>query len=74
MEKITIQLTKDQVQSVLNSLVQSYYKLDEISKRAEEINKKDWEGVVNEKLNLIDFIEESTKVKTFGANSFRAVL
>lgn len=74
MKKVSLELTAEQLQSVLNSLSQSYYKLEEIASKAKEENKKDWEGVANDKLELIDYLEQSTGINTFGKNSFRAVL
>ena len=68
----SVNLTKEQVQNVLNSLVQSYYKFQEIAERGNLADQEIWRGIADEKLALAEIIENQTGVKTFGANSFKS--
>lgn len=71
MKKVSIELTEQQIQDVLGSLVLTYYKFNNIAQDKNEAEKEIWEAIAEGKAELAEIIENQTGVLTFGANSFK---
>jgi hypothetical protein len=67
-----LNITTEQVEILLGSLVINYYRTLEISKKGNLADTEIWEAIAANILNLSEEIEIQTGVKTFGANSFKS--
>lgn len=74
MKKVSLELTEQQVQDILNSLVLTYYKYNSIAQDKNEAEKEIWEAIAEDKAKLAEMIENKTGILTFGANSFKKSL
>lgn len=68
----TLNLTSEQVETILSSLVVNYYRMIDISKKGNEADAETWEAIAENILNISEIIENQSNIKTFRNSSFKS--